>query len=527
MASLEGHLPFSRRNFLQTATSSAAAALAGWSLRQPLFAEETAWAARLANDPLRPQFHLLPAHNWMNDPNGPIYWNGNYHMFFQYNPGAAVWGDMHWAHAISPDMVHWKHMPIALAPSSGGPDQDGCFSGSAVSDGKAATVLYTGVKKAAPAEATLRDGAHNFRETQCLASSEDALLKMWNKLPAPVLEPPADPKLTGFRDPFLWRSGSTWYMGVGSGQQGGGGRVLLYRSTDLRRWEYLHPLATGKGNGKHTSDFVDSGDMWECPDFFQLGKKHVLLYSTERKVYWQTGEVDPKELIFHPEKTGFQDFGAFYAPKSQLDAHGNRILWGWIIETRPEAAYSAAGWAGCMSLPRVLFLNNENILQFKFLDTLFELHETAFSLVPTPQGEQRQKDIESFTKNFFLPGVSADCEITIPHKQFEISFVSGDNPWLAVSFDPESVGDELRIGDKAVGVPAIPGKPHRIRLFLDASVVECIVDDTVALTTRNYNLPNSDLRISLDHSKFDNLLRLDIWKLKPISSDRLTTDLYL
>ena len=87
--------------------------------------------AEIAADPLRPQFHLLPQRNWMNDPNGPIFWKGKYHMFFQYNPDAAVWGDMHWAHAVSPDMVHWKHLPVALAPTPGGYDADGCFSGSA------------------------------------------------------------------------------------------------------------------------------------------------------------------------------------------------------------------------------------------------------------------------------------------------------------------------------------------------------------------------------------------------------------
>src|SRR6202012_1374347 len=102
-------------------------------------------AESLAADPLRPQFHLLPAANWMNDPDGPIYWQGQYHMFFQYNPHAAVWGDMHWAHAGSSDIIHWKHLPIALAPPKDGPDQDGCFSGSAVDDHGTATFIYTGV----------------------------------------------------------------------------------------------------------------------------------------------------------------------------------------------------------------------------------------------------------------------------------------------------------------------------------------------------------------------------------------------
>jgi len=120
----------SRRTFLKNLSSTAAAISI-----VPAFRPFTATPPNLATDPLRPQFHLLPAANWMNDPNGPIFWRGTYHMFFQYNPNAAVWGDMHWAHAISQDMIHWKHLPVALAPTGGGPDQDGCFSGSAVAYG--------------------------------------------------------------------------------------------------------------------------------------------------------------------------------------------------------------------------------------------------------------------------------------------------------------------------------------------------------------------------------------------------------
>src|SRR5882762_11516488 len=147
---------------------------------------------RLAADPLRPQFHLLPAKNWMNDPNGPIHWKGHYHMFFQYNPNAAVWGDMHWNHAVSEDMIHWRHLPIALAPTPGWADADGCFTGSAVNDNGIATILYTGVQEAPFERATLRDSHHNFRETQCLATSSDPQLRAWNKWKEPVIEPPND-----------------------------------------------------------------------------------------------------------------------------------------------------------------------------------------------------------------------------------------------------------------------------------------------------------------------------------------------
>ncbi len=134
----------------------------------------------------------------MNDPNGPIYWKGQYHMFFQYNPNAAVWGDMHWAHATSPDMILWKHRPMALAPTPGGYDSEGCFSGSAVDDRGTATFLYTGVKNVSPAEATLRDGRHNFLETQCLATSSDPQLQTWEKLAAPVLLPPTGYEINRF-----------------------------------------------------------------------------------------------------------------------------------------------------------------------------------------------------------------------------------------------------------------------------------------------------------------------------------------
>jgi len=168
-------------------------------------------------------------------------------------------------------------MPTAASP------------GSAVDDRGTATILYTGVKTAWPQFATLRDGTHTFREVQCLATCDDPLLRTWTKRKTPVIEPPPDPELTGFRDPFLWRDGDSWYLGVASGIRKQGGKVLLYRSRDLRRWEYLHPLASGQWTEKENVNPVDSGEMWECPDFFPLGSKHVLLYSTAGTAAWETG----------------------------------------------------------------------------------------------------------------------------------------------------------------------------------------------------------------------------------------------
>src|SRR5215813_9758604 len=151
-------MPLSRRTF---ARISSAAALSVYRL--PGFASvnpaEASLCSKLASDPLRPQYHLLPSHNWMNDPNGPIYFGGRYHMFHQYNPRGATWGNMHWAHATSPDLLHWHHEPLALAPTPGGPDSDGVFSGSAVVEKGKVAVIYTTVAPPSSAmEATLRDG---------------------------------------------------------------------------------------------------------------------------------------------------------------------------------------------------------------------------------------------------------------------------------------------------------------------------------------------------------------------------------
>src|SRR5215475_7877148 len=318
--------------------------------------------SRLAADKLRPQFHLLPAANWMNDPNGPIFYRGRYHMFFQYNPNGAFWGTMHWAHASSSDMIHWRHEPIAMVPTPNGYDRDGVFSGSAVLDGENPTVIYTGVlPPASPSEITLDDAQHKWREVQCLATSSDPSLRTWQKQPEPIIAKPPDLAITGFRDPCVWREGREWLLALGSGIKGKGGAVLLYQSSDLRHWTYLHPLMEGTGTGKPAPNPVANGEMWECPDFFPLGDRHVLLYATMGKVQWKTGRYQDRR--FAAEKDGVVDFGSYYAAKTMLDAHGNRILWGWIPETRPEAEHRAAGWAGLMSLPRTLVIGKDGGLE--------------------------------------------------------------------------------------------------------------------------------------------------------------------
>ena len=425
-------MPDSRRRFLANLLAAPLVSLPSPKIFRAwnLFDDQDL-QTRLAADPLRPQCHLLPAKNWMNDPNGPILWKGLYHMFFQYNPNAAIWGDMHWAHAVSPDMIHWRHLPIALAPTAGWADADGCFTGSPVDDGGTATVIYTGVKSvsATPELATLRDGKQTLREVQCLATSRDPQLRTWTKWRNPILEPPSDPLLTGFRDPFLWSDGGFWYLGVGSGIRKQGGRVLLYRSKDLREWKYLHPLVSGKWTEKENTNPVDSGEMWECPDFFRLGKKHVLLYSTAGKVIWETGELDPKELVFHSERSGLLDYGAYYAQKTQLDAHGNRMLWGWSPETRPEAEFSAAGWAGCMALPRILSLNTKNDLEMRLALLAQSLREKLIaSLRAGSSAQERMRAIRPAR----IEKLAGELTWKTDSGPFTVTLADAIGPWWSV-----------------------------------------------------------------------------------------------
>jgi beta-fructofuranosidase len=502
-----------RRNFLRTAAASGAFAALP---RRTWPVSRDDLQTKLATDPFRPQFHLLPPKNWMNDPNAPIFWNDSYHMFYQYNPNAPVWGDMHWAHAISEDMIHWRHLPIALAPTPGWDDADGCFTGSAVDDHGTATILYTGVKSVAAERATLRDGHNNFREVQCLATSTDPQLRTWTKWKQPVIQPPNDPTLAGFRDPFLWRQEDYWILGVASGHFKKGGCILLYRSKDLRTWNPLHELTSGHWTEKESINPVDSGEMWECPDFFPLGKKHVLLYSMAGGVLWESGELDPKELRFHSQRRGILDHGAYYAQKTQLDAHGNRILWGWIPEKRPDADLIAAGWAGCMALPRVLSLSADDELQMTFAPEVQSLRGKPYSL--SPKNSAKDSEILQF---ILIEDLRAELAWKTSAQNLVFTLEDDSGPWWSASLAQSNSFTTLTVNSAAIKISGEANSAHDFRLFLDASVAELIVDRRHAITSRIYRKPDGPLHIKIGNDS--RLASFEGWQLRPISSDRLTT----
>lgn len=501
---------FDRRRFLASLSSVAAAAFL--SRRAHGVAGELVPLPDLANDPTRPEYHFLPQHNWMNDPNGPIWWKGSYHLFYQLNPGAAIWGDMHWGHAVSTDMVHWKHEPIALAPTPGGPDSEGCFSGSTVVRDGVPTIIYTGVQNAPPEQVTLHDGNDKLRETQLLATAQDDGLLNWKKLPSPVIAaPPRGMTVTGFRDPCPWREADGWYMAVGSGERGKGGCALLYRSQDLRQWEYLHPLASGKPNGQKAVNPCDSGEMWECPDFFEVNGQHCLLYSTEGKVIWTTGDYDQRAHRFTARNQGVLDHGAFYAPKSFVAPDGRRILWGWIQEMRPVAEYAAAGWAGMMSLPRVLTIDKDG-----------QLNMTVASEVSALRGtEERVMVKESARYRRSLPTLRRELALRVTGdvSSIEVRLLAGSETAWEYSIDANRATVRKNTG---VLLPQTKSAQPLFRMFLDGSVIETITGGQEAITSRIYTLKPGeiDLEVSVVGRGAVELLQ---WPLSAISPDRLTS----
>jgi beta-fructofuranosidase len=293
--------------------------------------------------------------------------------------------------------------------------------------------------------------------------------------------------------------------------------VLLYRSRDLRRWEYLHPLASGQWTEKENVNPVDSGEMWECPDFFPLGSKHVLLYSTAGTVAWETGELDPKELTFHSQRTGVLDYGAYYAQKTQLDAHGNRILWGWIPERRPDSQLIAAGWAGCMALPRLLSLDKQGDLQMRVAPVAESLR--AWSTYATNLStEERSLSLRSLE----IKGLCEELRWSAALGPCSLTLEDSTGPWWSLNVTPAATGFTLRVNDKSIQLPS-PGTAWHFHLFLDASVAEFFCNDLYVITSRIYRTPAGPLYVRTAGLDLKTLGDFETWQLRPISSDRLTT----
>ncbi len=463
-------------------------------------------AARIAADPQRPAYHLMTAANWINDPNGPVYHNGYWHMFFQHNPAIADFGPMCWGHARSRDLIRWEHCPIAIMPSPGSYDGAGCWSGSVVIHDGIPTMLYSAV-----ADMTLYEASDSLpasdrqripqgyydefileidQETQCLATSSDDMLS-WQKHPAnPVIQmPPPDLDVIGFRDPFLWQEADgEWRMLLGSGIKGQGGAALLYHSPDLIAWEYLNPLYIG--------DPAESGHNWECPNFLNLGEKRLLAVSPHgRPIYWLGDYAGSGFLPAGPaERLDWGD--AFYAPNSLLDPHGRWLMWGWLREARPRDQYAAAGWASCLTLPRVISLDAAGELKIQPAAELRGLRQAQLfagdvSLKPARPhnlGDSKGARLEIACRASRSNGQKLGIQFRRSPDGQQYTEVVYDFTTGKLSLLRENSTETAEISTDACecALPLAADEALDLRIFLDNSVIEIFANQRRSLASRIY-----------------------------------------
>ncbi|MEY3433612.1 MAG: hypothetical protein RL131_1548 [Bacteroidota bacterium] len=302
----------------------------------------------------RPLIHFTPSTGWMNDPNGMVFYKGTYHVFYQHNPNASVWGPMHWGHATSSDLIDWKHQPIALYPDSLGT----IFSGSAVVDHKNSSGLGTADNPPLVAIFTYHNQAladqkkKNF-QTQGIAYSLDNGVT-WKKYEKnPVIQNPGIPD---FRDPKVtWlEDQQKWVMALAVQD-----RIYFYGSKNLLQWEYLSQF--GKTNGAH-------GGVWECPDLFPM--------EFENKTYWVLivninpggpnggsatqyfiGNFDGREFKPFTAEVRWLDFGPDeYAGVSWFNTSQRRIFIGWMSNWSYANVVPTETWRSALTIPRELSL---------------------------------------------------------------------------------------------------------------------------------------------------------------------------
>lgn len=282
-----------------------------------------------------PFFHLSAPIGWLNDPNGFIHYKGKYHQCYQYNPYSTYWGPMYWGHSVSEDLITWEHMPVAMAPDTPA-DKGGVWSGSAIVKDNMLYVMYSG---------NIHKG-----QVQNIAYSEDGI--NFNKYPNnPVISSrdlPRGSSSINFRDPKIWQENGKYYAVI-AGKQRGKAVIFRYISDDIYNWKYLDTLIT----------FKDSV-MRECPDYFKLDNKQVLLMSSKsgENTYILGNEIDNQ---FIPNDPVDLDCGLdFYAPQT-LEHKGRRIMTAWMQSWGKDIPSRKFGYAGMMIIPRELKIVNDKL----------------------------------------------------------------------------------------------------------------------------------------------------------------------
>ena len=465
----------------------------------------------------RPRYHFTPPQNFMNDPNGLVFYNGEYHLFYQHNPFGDVWGHMSWGHAVSRDLVHWEHLPVALH------EEDGImiFSGSAVVDWENTSGLSVNGE---PPLIAIYTGHTSKEQTQNIAYSHDRG-RTWIKYAGnPVIAIGAQE----FRDPkvFWHEPTERWIMVTVLADQF---KVRFDGSPDLKHWTHL-------------SDFGPAGavdGVWECPDLFQLTaegqperSKWVLKVDALKGTGAQYFIGDFNGKCFTSDATDDQilrvDYGNdFYAAQSWSDMPDGRLIWvGWMNNWEYANAIPTSPWRGLFSIPRELHLR-------QYPEGLLLVQEPIKELTEMRQSLYHATDTDIDTVNSQLAKLKMDiaAEIQVEFtlstaREFRVRFCTGDAEATVIGYDTEVQEiflDRSRSGDSAfseesAGVHRANLAPQQgkisMHIFIDSCSVEVFANDG-RIVISDLIFPNTQ-NLSMEFYARDgevHLNKLDVWKL--------------
>ncbi len=446
----------------------------------------------------RLKYHLMGEYGWINDPNGFIQFKDNYHLFYQHYPYDAVWGPMHWGHAVSKDLIKWTYLPIALAPNKDY-DRDGCFSGSAIEKDGILYLVYTGHIN------TGDDKRRDYRQVQNIAFSDDGV--RFNKYEKnPIIDDKQIPDKASkkdFRDPKIFKIGDTYYLLIGSNDEHGIGQVLMYKSIDLIKWEFVNILL--KGN-------EDTGINWECPDIIRFEEKDILLVSaqymkakgddfknTHSSIYF-VGRLYIDKGKFEYENYYSIDYGFdFYAPQTTIDKNGRIVMVAWMDMWETDLVTNRLGhnWAGAMTLPREVIKIGEEIY-FKPISEIVKYRKNEYSL----------QDIElngevNLETNGICYEIDAEFE-SLDAKEFGLKVRKGKKEETVLLYNcQESLfifnRDRSGVGPKGERKTLVNLNEGRLRLrvFVDVSSVEVFINEGEEVMTGRIYPDSESINISI------------------------------
>lgn len=447
----------------------------------------------------RPAYHLSPITGWMNDPNGFSYYNGEYHLFYQYHPYKTSWAAMHWGHAVSHDLLHWRYLPAALAP-----DQDydslGCFSGTAATlpDGRQ-LLIYTGVHRGR--------GGHES-QAQCVAVGDG--LDYRKAAQNPVISEdnlPQELSPYDFRDPRIWKTEDGFRCIVGAcTRKEHLGIILQYASKDGLDWRFIGELA--RNDGSH-------GRMWECPDFFPLDGRWVLSVSPQDMLpvpfkyvngngtVCMIGDLDETGTRFLCTDDQPVDYGMdFYAPQTIQTPDGRTVMIAWMQnwDTTPGYRISPTSWFGQMTVPRELSVRDGRLYQLpvRELESL-RRGRVSFRNVYV-NGEMELEGVKGRCVDIELEIRPADSEAVF--NKFAVKFAAGGRYYTTLSFHPQDrimkidrkfSGSRRAIIHQRRASVSSTGGVLKMRLILDRFSAEIFLNDGEQVMTANlYTDPSAD-----------------------------------